>query len=107
MNAPKPIRGTALRLVVAASAVCAAWSGVAATGPDQPQSNSSQAKSSPRGYGAVNGRFTVDDRLITIPVIPFAGFAPHDAESTSTSPRCRIASIASTLPYQNVDPTSS
>ena len=35
MNAPKPIRGTAIRLVVAASAVCAAWSGVAATGLDQ------------------------------------------------------------------------
>ena len=109
MNVPKPIRGTALRFVVAAFAVCAAWSGVAATGLDQPQPNSSQAEVVPTlTHDAVNGRFTVDDRLVDILGHPaFAGFARlmMPRVDLDIDPDARIASIASTLPYhQNVDP---
>jgi len=109
VNVPKPIRGTALRFVVAASAVCAAWSGVAATGLDQPPSNSSQAEVVPTlTQDAVNRRFTVDDRLVAILGHPaFAGFARliMPRVDLDIAPDARIASIASTLPYhQNVDP---
>ena len=109
VNVPKPIHGMALRVVVAAFAAFAASSCGAATGLEQPQPNSSQAKVVPTlTPDAVNGRFTVDDRLVTILGHPaFAGFA------RLVMPRvdfdidldARIASIASTLPYhQNVDP---
>lgn len=109
MNVPKLIRGTALHFVVAASAVCVAWSGVAATGLEQPQPNSSQAEVVPTlTHDRVNGRFTVDDRLVDILGHPaFAGFARliMPRVDLDIDPDARIASIASTLPYhQNVDP---
>ena len=109
MNDSKPIRGPALRCVVAASAMCAAWSGVAATGLDQPPPKSSQADVVPTlTHDRVNGRFTVDDRLVDILGHPaFAGFARLVLPSVDLdiAPDARIASIASTLPYhQNVDP---
>jgi acetyl esterase/lipase len=109
VNAPKAIRGTALRLVVAASAVCVAWSGVAATGLVQQPPNSSQAEGVPTPtHDAVNRRFTLDDRLVDILGHPaFAGFARliMPRVDLDIAPDARIASIASTLPYhQNVDP---
>lgn len=109
MNATEPIRGTLLRWVVAASAVCAAWSGAAATGLEQPQPKSSQAEVVPTlAHDRVNGRFTVDDRLADILGHPaFAGFARlvMPRVDLDIAPDARIASIASTLPYhQNVDP---
>jgi hypothetical protein len=109
VNAHKPIRGTARRFVVAASAACTAWSGVAATGLEQLQPNSSQAEVVPTPtHDAVNRRFTVDDRIVSILGHPaFAGFARlmMPRIDLDIPPDAKIASIASTLPYhQNVDP---
>jgi acetyl esterase/lipase len=109
VNVSKPIRGTTLRVVVAASAVCAAWSGVAAIGLDQPRPNSSQAEvASTLAHDTVNQRFTVDDRLAEILGHPaFAGFARlvMPRADRAIDPDAKISSIASTLPYhQNVDP---
>jgi len=109
VNVPRPIRGTALRFVAAASAVCAAWSGVAATGLEQLQPNSSPAEVVPTpAHDAVNRRFTVDDRVASILGHPaFAGFARLMMPSVDLdiAPDATIAAIASTLPYhQNVDP---
>lgn len=109
VNAPNPMRGTAFRLAVAASAVCAAWSGVAATALDQPQPDSSQAAVVPTlTHDAVARRFTVDDRLGDILGHPaFAGFAHLvlPRADLDIDPDARIAAIASTLPYhQHVDP---
>ena len=101
MNVPKPIRGTALRFVVAASAVCAAWSGAAAIGLDQPQPNSPRAEVVPTpARDAVNRRFTVDDRIVAILGHPaFAGFARliMPRVDLDIAPDARSASIASTL----------
>ena len=109
VNDFKPIRDTARRIVVAASAVCAAWSGVAATGLDKTQPNSSPSEVvvtlAPDG---VNRRFTVDDRIVTILGHPaFAGFGRLllPRVELDIAPDARISAIASTLPYhQNVDP---
>jgi acetyl esterase/lipase len=110
VNVSKPIRGTALRLVVAASAVCAAWSGVAATGLEQPQPYPSQAEVVPTfTHDAFKRRFTVDDRIVDILGHPaFAGFARlvMPRVDLDIAPDARSSSIASTLPYhQNVDPS--
>jgi len=109
VNVPKQIRGTVRRFVVAASAVCAAGIGVAATGFDQPPPNSSQAEVVPTlTHDAMNRHFTVDDRIVAILGHPaFAGFARlmMPRVDLDIAPDARIASIASTLPYhQNVDP---
>jgi len=109
VNCPEPIRRTALRLVAAASAVCAAWTGVAATGLEQAQPNSPRAEVAPApAHDAVSRRFTVDDRIAAILSHPaFAGFARLvlPRVDLDIAPDARIAAIASTLPYhQNVDP---
>jgi acetyl esterase/lipase len=108
VNVPEPIRGTALRFIAAASAVCAAWSGLAATGLEQPRTNTSRAEMVLTPMHTVKGWFTVDDRLVDILDHPaFAGFARlvMPRVDLDIDPDARIASIASTLPYhQNVDP---
>jgi hypothetical protein len=109
VNFPEPIRRTALRLIAAASAGCAVWRGVAATGLEQAQPNSPRAEVIPApAHDAVSRRFTVDDRIAAILAHPaFAGFARLvlPRVDLDIAPDARIAAIASTLPYhQNVDP---